>query len=291
MVFCPNCHCEIEDSKYVLHERYCRLTVKYCDKCEESFPIEEFEQHVLKHDKPEFQGLQRKKSKIEKEESSLKRVQSCKIPCEFCELYLYLEEIEEHQKMCGARTTNCPECNKLIMYKDLQNHLKNEHKKEESKKVKFEDSKIKKGLTESLVGNMSEEEQINYAIQKSLESNNNKPNDKIINEEFDLTRKISERTLNKMSEDEQLAYALKQSEFDFKGNANDISNKNKTREKSLNEMTKEERIAYAKSKAKEKVDVHVNKQKSIKVDYDAIDNELEEEIYNQEMENYGNEDI
>jgi len=43
MVFCTNCQTEIEDSKMFLHEGFCKKNIKYCFKCKEKVPIEEFD--------------------------------------------------------------------------------------------------------------------------------------------------------------------------------------------------------------------------------------------------------
>ena len=49
MVFCTNCHCDIEDSKMFLHQRFCIQNIKYCEECKEGIIIEEFEEHCKNH--------------------------------------------------------------------------------------------------------------------------------------------------------------------------------------------------------------------------------------------------
>ena len=51
MVLCPNCHCEIDDSKIFLHERFCVQNIKYCELCQEGIIIEEYEEHCQNHKK------------------------------------------------------------------------------------------------------------------------------------------------------------------------------------------------------------------------------------------------
>jgi len=55
MVFCSNCQSEIEDNKMILHERFCKMNIKYCFQCKEKIPIEEYEEHIKNHNekKPE----------------------------------------------------------------------------------------------------------------------------------------------------------------------------------------------------------------------------------------------
>ena len=49
MVFCSNCHCDIDESKFFLHHRFCVQNIKYCEQCEEGIVIEEYEEHCKNH--------------------------------------------------------------------------------------------------------------------------------------------------------------------------------------------------------------------------------------------------
>ena len=49
MVLCTNCHIDIDESKIILHQRFCFQNIKYCDKCKEGFPIEEFDESIYKN--------------------------------------------------------------------------------------------------------------------------------------------------------------------------------------------------------------------------------------------------
>ena len=39
----------------ILHERFCKMNIKYCFQCKEKIPIEEYEEHIKNHNekKPE----------------------------------------------------------------------------------------------------------------------------------------------------------------------------------------------------------------------------------------------
>lgn len=206
MVKCSNCHCNIEDSKIILHERFCFQNVKYCDICQEAVIKEEFEEHCLNHNKDKNQN---EKKKLDLEEvrnsRSLERVMSSKVACEYCGLFLGFTELEEHEEMCGARTAKCKICGYNTLYKFLKNHVINVHGISDSGYKEY-DSGI----------NINNNENSNKNINKP---NLNKPN---INSKRDLT----EDELKRLSSEEQIEYALSLSKKD-KNNTNNNNTINK----------------------------------------------------------------
>ena len=46
---CSNCHIELEGIKLINHEKYCIQNIKYCDKCKQAIPKDEFEEHLSGH--------------------------------------------------------------------------------------------------------------------------------------------------------------------------------------------------------------------------------------------------
>ena len=117
---CSNCHCDIEESKILLHERFCFQNIKYCDICKEGIIKEEYEEHCLEHNNSE---IKKEKSQEEKDNLSLKRLESTKIKCTYCKLLLSLTEVEENEQMCGSRTTKCKLCGERAIIKYLENHV------------------------------------------------------------------------------------------------------------------------------------------------------------------------
>ena len=178
MVFCTNCQSEIEDSKMFLHEGFCKKNIKYCFKCKEKIPIEEYEEHLENHNvkKPE------KKEEIEQEknteENTFKTHQSkenLNIECQYCSLLLDPSEIEEHEKMCGSRTVQCEICGKYIHIRLIKQHMnvihdmgykdiynENEVNKEESEKYQKECEKRKQIENDELLARKLAEEYRNY---------------------------------------------------------------------------------------------------------------------------------
>ena len=221
MVFCTNCHCEIDENKMFLHERFCKQNVRYCEKCEEAIPIEEFDEHVLSHaDKEDEKNPQKKLSKEEKMSRSLERVMSSKVGCEYCGLPLSMNEIEEHEEMCGARTTQCNICHQNMTYKILKSHIKVIHNLDKSE---YDNSQLSNknsnkinenfsgNLSDSALNRMNSEEQMAYALKMSQKEDN------VSNLKNENSKNIEQPDFSKMTEAEQIAYAIEQSKKDGYG--------------------------------------------------------------------------
>ena len=189
MVKCSNCHCDIDESKMFLHERFCFQNIKYCEICKEGIIKEEFEEHCENH-KKNSNELKKLDSEEDRNSRSLKRVESSKVACQYCGLFLIYAEIEEHEQMCGARTTQCKICQKNVIYKDLENHLNNFHNMNKNTYKEYDSGlyvnnnfdynenvnqpkkNINTNLTQEQLRRMTSEEQIQYALAMSQDQNN-----------------------------------------------------------------------------------------------------------------------
>ena len=205
MVFCTNCRQDIEESKIFLHQRFCFQNIKYCEKCQEGIVIEEYEEHCLQHSLPKEES--KSNSKELKRSLTLKRVESSKIGCQYCGFFCSYGELEEHEKMCGSRSSNCKQCGKFLLIKDLKSHLEKEHK------IKIDDyQQMQSGNFNSssgLFGNpntdlnlkrMTTDEEIAYALALSAEEekerknkNNSKTNFNSKDRKLNLSKKISDK--------------------------------------------------------------------------------------------------
>lgn len=202
MVKCSNCHCDIEDSKIMLHERFCFQNIKYCELCKEAIIKEEYDEHCLEHNNPK-----KEENDLDlpgdRNARSLSRIMSSKVACDFCGLFLGYNELEEHEEMCGARTTECKMCHKTMILKNLQNHLLTIHNLDKSSYKDMDSRNI-------------------YPDYTNKQSNQ---------QNLDLKKNLSDDTLNRMTSDEQIAYALALSEQNNNSNkTNNNSNNNKSKE-------------------------------------------------------------
>ena len=158
---CPNCHIELDDMKMTLHERYCIQNIKYCNECKEAIPKEEFEEHLSHHlSRQQSKEIKNeKKEEIKNEEIKIKKEESQQLECQYCGELMSYKLIDEHENMCGARTDYCDVCGKLILLRNMKNHLKN-HKNEDNMKMnKISISDLKY---------MNEDEQLARALAESM---------------------------------------------------------------------------------------------------------------------------
>ena len=178
MVFCTNCQSEIEDSKMFLHEGFCKKNIKYCFKCKEKIPIEEYEEHLENHNtkKPEKkEEIEQEKNREENTFKNQKSKENLNIECQYCSLLLDPSEIEEHEKMCGSRTVQCEICGKYIHIRLIKQHMNvihdmgykdiyegNEVNNEENEKYKKECEKRKQIENDELLARKLAEEYKNY---------------------------------------------------------------------------------------------------------------------------------
>ena len=178
MVFCTNCQSEIEDSKMFLHEGFCKKNIKYCFKCKEKIPIEEYEEHLENHNtkKPEQKEETEQKKETNSKKEQVPKPQSkedLNIECQYCSLLVDSSEIEEHEKMCGARTVQCEICGKYIYVRLIKQHMNvihdmgykdiyNEGNEEENEKYKKECEKRKQIEDDEILARKLAEEYKNY---------------------------------------------------------------------------------------------------------------------------------
>ena len=166
MVFCTNCQSEIDDNKIFLHEGFCKKNIKYCFKCHEKIPIEEYDEHLQSHNKQKTQN--------EKTEKKEEKEENVNIECQYCSLLLDQSELEEHEKMCGARTVPCEVCGKYIQTRLIKQHMNVLHdlgykdiyndneSKEDSEKYKKECEKRKQIEDDEILARKLAEEYRNY---------------------------------------------------------------------------------------------------------------------------------
>lgn len=209
MVLCSNCHVEIDDSKIVLHERFCKQNIKYCEKCKEGIPKEDFDEHMEQHAsrKASLSLSESQMSQKEKDDLCLKRVSSSKIGCQYCGMPFVYNELEEHEEICGSKTDICDICHQKFTRKTIAEHILNVHNKaEDEEKIDIKKS-ISGPLTEEELGSLTEEEMIARAIKQSEKELQTKGNNKVnkpkkiekTQEELDeeLARKLYEEDLRK----------------------------------------------------------------------------------------------
>uniref|UniRef100_UPI003AAB9845 XIAP-associated factor 1 n=1 Tax=Centroberyx gerrardi TaxID=166262 RepID=UPI003AAB9845 len=120
---CGQCHKEVAEANFALHEPHCRRFLCLCPDCDESVPREQLDQHR------EEQHTQVKCSKCNR------KVERCHLMdhesdecverlrcCGFCQLEVPWRELAEHSEACGSRTERCGDCGRYVTLKDQLEH-------------------------------------------------------------------------------------------------------------------------------------------------------------------------
>ncbi|XP_072249154.1 XIAP-associated factor 1 [Leuresthes tenuis] len=120
---CGQCHKEVAEANFTLHESHCSRFLCLCPDCEEAVPIDQLNEHR------EEQHTQVRCSKCNKKmerchlldhesDDCVERLQKC----QFCELEVPWKELEDHLLVCGSRTELCRDCGCYVRLRDQQEH-------------------------------------------------------------------------------------------------------------------------------------------------------------------------
>ncbi|KAM6377346.1 TRAF-type zinc finger domain-containing protein 1 [Pluvialis apricaria] len=119
---CGNCTKDIPVANFIMHEIHCSRNIEVCRYCSESIPKSEMKNHM---ESEHVQVTCKCRMKIEK--SLLKDHEASACPlrpalCQYCDIQLAFNKLQDHEIYCGARTERCGGCGCNIMMKDLKDH-------------------------------------------------------------------------------------------------------------------------------------------------------------------------
>ncbi|XP_030073572.1 TRAF-type zinc finger domain-containing protein 1 isoform X2 [Microcaecilia unicolor] len=119
---CGNCKKDIPMANFTIHEIHCRRNIMVCQTCMEPVPKSEMDDHIeFEHAQITCKcGMKLERSQLEKHET----LECCLrlVNCQYCELELVFNKVEEHEDYCGARTEVCNGCGRNVMVKDSKAH-------------------------------------------------------------------------------------------------------------------------------------------------------------------------
>ncbi|NWR78038.1 XAF1 factor, partial [Centropus unirufus] len=134
---------DVSAANFSLHEAHCLRFLTLCPECDEPVAQKDMKDHQTKAHKQVrcnlcHQSMQQYQLEHHETNECHKRAMKCKI----CELEMPFDKLEEHLKSCASRTERCWECNKYILYRDLDKHKDTCHNSSLSypKDVKFQTS-------------------------------------------------------------------------------------------------------------------------------------------------------
>ncbi|XP_075034591.1 TRAF-type zinc finger domain-containing protein 1 isoform X2 [Mixophyes fleayi] len=119
---CGNCKRDIPMINFTIHEIHCRRNISVCKICKEPFPTSDMDEHVTNEHAPVTCKCKMSMEKYMLEEHERSACPLRLVKCQFCELELAFNKLEDHEDYCGARTERCEKCGCSVMTKDLNYH-------------------------------------------------------------------------------------------------------------------------------------------------------------------------
>ncbi|XP_015499573.1 TRAF-type zinc finger domain-containing protein 1 [Parus major] len=119
---CGNCKKDIPAVNFIIHEIHCKRNIEICPYCSDSIPKSEMKNHI------ESEHVQVTcKCRMKMENSLLKDHEASSCPlrpvlCQFCDIQLAFNKLQEHELYCGARTEPCGRCGRNVLVRELKEH-------------------------------------------------------------------------------------------------------------------------------------------------------------------------
>lgn len=121
--FCKNCKRDVSAANFSLHETHCTRFLALCSECDEPIALKEMESHQEEaHKQVRCKLCHQSMQKYQLESHTANECNERSLKCTFCELEMPFSKLQRHLEACGSRTELCWECNRYIMYKDLDKH-------------------------------------------------------------------------------------------------------------------------------------------------------------------------
>ncbi|XP_010078252.1 PREDICTED: TRAF-type zinc finger domain-containing protein 1, partial [Pterocles gutturalis] len=113
---------DIPLANFIVHEIHCSRNIEVCRYCSESIPKSEIKNHM---ETEHAQVTCKCQMKIEKRLLDDHEASGCLLRpavCQYCDIQLTFNKLQDHEIYCGARTETCGGCGRNIMVKDLKEH-------------------------------------------------------------------------------------------------------------------------------------------------------------------------
>ena len=124
-VLCENCKGQVPVENFQMHDIHCRRNIQLCTLCGEAVSRREKKRHFEDyHAEIDCVQCGQKITRMEEESHLEDKCGKRLIPCQFCEISLPRERMEEHEEFCGSRTELCQKCSTYVLVRDFQNHEK-----------------------------------------------------------------------------------------------------------------------------------------------------------------------
>ncbi|NWR67691.1 TRAD1 protein, partial [Bucorvus abyssinicus] len=113
---------DIPAANFIIHEIHCSRNLDVCRYCGDSIPRSEMKNHI---ESEHVQVTCKCRMKMENHLLKDHEVSVCPLRpalCQYCDIQLPFNKLQDHEVYCGARTETCGGCGHNIMVKDLKEH-------------------------------------------------------------------------------------------------------------------------------------------------------------------------
>ncbi|NXT36362.1 TRAD1 protein, partial [Pelecanoides urinatrix] len=113
---------DIPLANFIMHEIHCSRNIEVCRYCSELIPKSEIKNHI---ESEHVQVTCKCRKKIEKCLLKDHEASACPLRpavCQYCDIQLAFNKLQDHEIYCGARTERCGGCSRNILVKDLKEH-------------------------------------------------------------------------------------------------------------------------------------------------------------------------
>lgn len=122
---CSNCKKEVATANFDLHFVHCTRNQILCKLCNEHVHLSDMDDHMeIQHARVECKDCDSRMDRWELDgphkETCCKRL----VICQYCDLELPFDLLQEHLSFCGSRTDPCSMCKKFVQKKEKENHIK-----------------------------------------------------------------------------------------------------------------------------------------------------------------------
>ncbi|NXH70059.1 XAF1 factor, partial [Hydrobates tethys] len=114
---------DVSAANFSLHEAHCLRFLTICPECDEPVAQNDMKDHQTEaHKQVRCNLCHQSMQQYQLEHHETKECHKRAMKCNICELEMPFNKLQEHLNSCASRTERCWECNKYIMYKDLNKH-------------------------------------------------------------------------------------------------------------------------------------------------------------------------
>lgn len=120
---CGQCHKEVAETNFALHETHCSRFLCVCPHCDDTVPRDQLSQHKEEqHSQVRCSKCNQKMERCQLKDHEADECVERLLTCQFCELNLPCKELDEHSLACGSRTELCRDCGRYVTLKDQPEH-------------------------------------------------------------------------------------------------------------------------------------------------------------------------